>query len=320
MTKEEFEQLITNDEHKNEILRLVEESICMLPYKDERSISARYEECAQLYNDSLGDYTHFRLNISKQIDLLRYKSFVFKYQNDVQAALSKRTQDVVMRVDAYAQNSKYNDSAFVNDVTTLLEKVECSRFYLKTKVNELEDKKQLLEMSDALQNGFSFYSFKLRRKDNTDKDKSFSIKSEKVKNMFAKSFLPYFKSRFLEDEDGTDIDKEILHLKNISEKQLLHKLVYELYKIFVKYGKLCKCKETGNTYELTDEEGNSYSLNGEVSDWIFHLLIEFNYFPKEYNVKIKEELNRYIKDCIRDKKCRTLNLAANTFDVFSLFA
>lgn len=317
MTKENFEQLICNDAHKNEILRLVEESICMLPCKDERSISARYDECAQLYNDSLGDYTHFRLNISKQIDLFRYKSFVFKYQDDVQAALSKRTQDVVMRVDAYAQNSKYNDSAFVNDVTTLLEKAECSRFYLKTKIDELEDKKQLLELSNTLENGFSFYSFKLSGK-NTDQ--TFYVKSEKVKNMFAESFLPYFKSRFLDDENGTDIDMEILHLKNISEKQLLHKLVYELYKIFVKYGKLCQCTGNGNTYELTDDEGNLYSLNGDVSDWILRLLIKFGYnIPKEQNVKTKPERNGYIKDCMKDKNCRDLILPDNNSDVFSLF-
>lgn len=306
MTKEEFEQLITNDAHKNEILRLVEESICMLPCKDERSISARYDECAQLYKYSLEDYAHFRLNISKQIDLLRYQSFVSKYKDDVQAALSKLTQDVVMRVDAYAQNRKYNDSAFVNDVTTLLEKYECSKFYLNTKISELEDKKQLLELSDALQNGFSFYSFKLSGK-NTDQ--TFYVKSEKVKNMFAESFLPYFKSRFLEDEDVADIDKKILHLKNISGKQLIHKLVYELYKIFVKYGKLSQCTGKGNTYELTDDEGNMYSLNGDVSNWIFNLLIEFGYdIPKEQNIKTKEERNRYIKDCIRDKKCRYLIL------------
>ena len=37
MTKEEFEQLISDNAHKNEILRLVEESICMLPCKDERN-------------------------------------------------------------------------------------------------------------------------------------------------------------------------------------------------------------------------------------------------------------------------------------------
>ncbi len=317
MTKEEFEQLITNDAHKNEILRLVEESICMLPCKDERSISTRYDECAQLYKDSLEDYAHFRLNISKQIDLLRYQSFVSKYKDDVQSALSKLTQDVVMRVDAYAQNSKYNDSAFVNDVTTLLEKYKCSKFYLNTKIDELEDKKQLLELSNALQNGFSFYSFTLRDK-NTNK--TFSVKSKKVKNMFAESFLPYFKSRFLDDENGTDIDKEILHLKNISEKQLLHKLVYELYKIFVKYGKLSKCTEKGNTYELTDYEGNLYSLNGDVSDWILRLLIEFGYnIPKEQNVKTKPERNGYIKDCMKDKKCRDLILPDNNSDVFSLF-
>lgn len=316
MTKEEFEQLITNNEHKNEILRLVEESICMLPCKDERSINARYDECAQLYKDSLEDYAHFRLNISKQIDLFRYQSFVIKYQDEVQAALSKLTQDVVMRADAYVQNSKYNDSAFVYDVTTLLEKYECSKFYLNTKISELGDKKQLWKLSDALQNGFSFYSFTLRDK-NTNK--TFSVKSKKMKNVFAKTFVPYFKTRFLEEENGTDIDKEILHLRNISEKQILHKLVYELYKIFVQYGKLSQCTEKGNTYELTDDEGNLYSLNGDVSDWIFYLLIEFGYIPKEQNIKTKEERNRYIKDCIRDKKCRALKLADNTFDVFSLF-
>lgn len=317
MTKEEFEQLISDNAHKNEILRLVEESICMLPCKDIHSVSARYDECAQLYNDSLGDYAHFRLNISKQMDLLRYQSCVIKYQDDVQAALSKRTQDVVMRVDVYAQNSKYNDSAFVNDVTTLLEKYECPKFYLDTQISELEDKKQLLELSDALQNGFSFYSFKLSGK-NTDQ--TFYVKSEKVKNMFAESFLPYFKSRFLDDKNGTDIDTEISSLKKIRKKKLLHKLVYELYKIFVKYGKLSKCKETGNEYDLTDEEGNSYSLNGDVSDWIFYILIEFGYdISKEQNIKTKPERNGYIKDCMKDKKCRDLILPDNNSDVSSLF-
>lgn len=319
MTKEEFEQLITNNAHKNEILRLVEESICILPCKDDRSVSARYDECAQLYKDSLEDYTHFRLNLSKQIDLLRYQSFVCKYQENVQATLSKLTQDVVMRVDAYAQNRKYNDSAFVNDVTTLLEKYECSKFYLNTKISELEDKKQLLELSDALKNDFNFYSFKLRDKST---DKTFPVKSEKVKNMFAETFLPYFKSRFLEDasKGASDIEKEIYSLKNITEKQLTHRLVYDLYNIFVQYGKLSKCTGDGNSYELTDDEGNLYSLNGDVSDWIFYLLIEFGYnIAKEQNYKTKPERNGYIKDCMKDKKCRDLILPDNNSDVFSLF-
>ena len=125
-------------------------------------LRVRYDECAQLYKNSLDNYAHFRLNISNQIDLQRYQSFITKYKDDVQKAISKRTQDVVMRVDAYAQNSKYNDSAFVNDVITLLEKYQSSKFYLNTKISELEDKKKILELSDALQNGFSFYSFKLR--------------------------------------------------------------------------------------------------------------------------------------------------------------
>ena len=112
MTKKEFEQKISKNEHKDEILRLVEESIKLMRVKDKQSVSARFEECAQLYNDSLENYTHFRLNLSKQIDLLRYRSFITKYKDDVQKAISKLTQDVVMRVDAYAQNSKYNDSAF----------------------------------------------------------------------------------------------------------------------------------------------------------------------------------------------------------------
>ena len=318
MTKEEFEQLITNNAHKNEILRLVEESICILPCKDDRSVSARYDKCAKLYNDSLEDYTHFRLNLSKQIDLQRYQSFITKYKDDVQKAISKRTQDVVMRVDAYAKNSKYNDSAFVSDVTTLLEKYECSKFYLDTKISELEDKKQLLELSDALQNDFSFYSIKLR---DESQDKPFPFKSEKVKNMFAESFLPYFKSRFLEDasKGASDIEKEIYSLKNITEKQLTHRLVYDLYNIFIQYGKLSKCTGDGNSYELTDKDGNLYSLNGDVSDWIFYLLIEFDCKIKGHKVKSKTERNRFIKDCIRDKKCRTLRLLENTSDAFSLF-
>lgn len=317
MTKEEFEQLISNNVHKNEILRLVEESICMLHCKDERSISARYDECALLYKDSLEDYAHFRLNISKQIDLLRYQSFIIKYQDYVQASLSKLTQDVAIRVDVYTQNNKYNDSAFVNDVTTLLVRYEHSRFYLNDKISELEDKKQLLELSNALKKGFSFYSFKLRGKEK-ETNKTFSVKSEKVKNMFAETFLPYFESRFL--EGASDIEKEIYNLKNITEKQLTHRLVYDLYKIFVQYGKLSKCSGDGNSYELTDKDGNLYSLNGEVSDWIFYLLIEFDYISEGQNVKIKTERNGFIKDCMKDKKCRALNLADSTSDMFSLFA
>ena len=73
MTREEFKQFINGNEYKDEILRLVDESIKLLPVQDEISISNRYEECAMLYNDSIGNYPHFRLNISKQIDRLRYQ-------------------------------------------------------------------------------------------------------------------------------------------------------------------------------------------------------------------------------------------------------
>lgn len=303
MTKKEFEQKISKNEHKDEILRLVEESIKLMRVKDKQSVSARFEECAQLYNDSLEDYTHFRLNLSKQIDLLRYQSFVFKYQDDVQAALSKLTQDVVMRVDAYAQNSKYNDTSIVYDVTVLLEKYTISKYYLENKMEELEDKKKLLKLSEALKNGFCFHSFKLR---GMTTDETFSIKSEKMKNLFAETFLPYFENRFLEHEPN-DIEQEILNLKNISETQLVHKLVYDLYTIFVQNGKLSKCTGEGNEYELIDKKGNSYKLDGEVSDWIFFLLKEFKCI-KKMNIYIKKDRNRYIKDCMRDKKCRLLKL------------
>lgn len=305
MTKEEFEQKISKNEHKDEILRLVEESIKLMRVQNEQSVSKCYEDCAQLYEDSLEDYAHFRLNTSKQIDLLRYQSFVCKYQDDVQAALSKLAQDVVMRVDAYAQNSKYNDPSIVNDVTVLLEKYTISKYYLENKIEELEDKEQLLKLSETFKNGFCFHSFKLRGKTT---DETFSIKSKKMKNLFAETFLPYFENRFLEHEPY-DIETEICNLKNISEAQLVHKLVYDLYTIFLQNGKLRKCTGKGNEYELIDQKGNSYKLNGEVSDWIFFLLKEFKCINLEkMNIDLKTERNRYIKDCIRDKKCRNLKL------------
>ena len=67
------------------------------------------------------------------------------------------------------------------------------------------------------------YSLKLRWKSD---DKTLFVKSEKMKNMFVESFLPYFENRFLENEKG--LEKQIYKLKSISNSQMTHKLVYDL--------------------------------------------------------------------------------------------
>lgn len=315
MTKEEFEQLITKNEHQNEILRLVEESISILPSKDENSVNARYDECAQLYKDSLEDYTHFRLNISKQMDLLRYHSYIIKHQDNILAANGKLIEEVTIKVDAYVQNSEFNDPLIVSDIATLLETYEKTRLFLENKISELEDKKHLKELSDVLKQGYSLYSLKLRGKSD---DKTLFVKSEKMKNMFVESFLSYFENRFLENEK--DLEKQIYKLKSISNSQMTHKLAYDLYIVFMRHGKLPKCSKNSNLYDLTDGQNNFYSLNIDVSNWIFGLLIELNFIPKKFNKKSKEERKRYIKDCIRDKKCRALKLEDYCFDLFSPFA
>ena len=335
MSKEEFEQLIAQDPKKGEILQLVAEKIKLCGKQNEKAV---YDTCAELYTDSLNDYTHFRLNISRQIDLMRYQYFCQNYQEYIQATLQQRLQTIVEGVEEYfqecaTQNCEENEikqiniSAITNvvnvhqlknDVTTLLETYENARLFITERIKELEDKLELLKLGKCLKDGYSPMSMTLR--DNNLRAKiSIHINSDKTRRFFTDTFFPYFMDRFIENSsDITTINSEIKYLRDLSSTNLIHKIVYDLYQIFIKYGKVSKCNKGDNAYDLKDDNGSYYSLDGNVSDWIYCLLNKFEYItPKDHILKI--ERNQYIKDCIRDKQCRNIQLKDFSLASLSFF-
>lgn len=335
MSKEEFEQLIAQDPKKGEILQLVAEKIKLCGQQNEKAV---YDTCAKLYTDSLNDYTHFRLNISGQIDLMRYQSFCQNYQDYILATLQKRLQTIVEGVEEYfqkcaTQNSdenekkQINNSAttnvdnvhqFKNDVITLLETYENTRLFIKGRIIELEDTLELLKLEKCLKDGYSPMSITLRA-NNYRADISIHINSDKAKRLFTDTYFPYFMDRFVENSsDITKINSEINYLRDLSSAKLIHKIVYDLYQIFIKYGKVSKCNKGDNSYDLKDDNGSYYSLDANISDWIYNLLKKFGYITITSHT-LKTERNRYIKDCIRDKQCRNIQLKDFSLASLSFF-
>lgn len=322
MTREEFKQFIDGNEYKDEILRLVDESIKLLPVQDEISISNRYEECAMLYNDSIGNYPHFRLNISKQIDRLRYQKHCYSYEDAVQAILQNKISEVNAQVETYAQveAAKHGilfDEGLVDDIKTLLVKYVVARENAQSKLDEINDVQNLLQMRDSFKCGFCINSIKLRG-GGAEPDKTFAFHSEKFKNLFSDIFLPYFMDRFV--ELVTDLVGRRDYLNKMVKRKLVHKLVYDLYMIFIKHGKIRTCQKNDNAYDLKDGGGNYYSLNGNVSEWIYNLMDALDFvFQDSKRNKEKSERCRYIKDCIRDKESRQLELEDFSLCNLSLF-
>ena len=340
MTKEEFEQKISKNEHKDEILRLVEESIKLMRVQNEQSVSKRYDECYKLFKDSNEDYTNFRLNVAKQMDILIYQLHCCKFGDSIQYAIQNQQQKIAQMIEDYAIEATvditdkkslsvnkeiYNNKLLINKIVILLTKYENARLFIRERINELGDKLQLLQLEKALKDGCSLFSIKLRENEN-QMDRSFSLQSKKAKQMFSETFIPSFINRFIEkginankEDSEAGIKKELQHLKSLASKKLVYKLVYDIYMIFIEHGVLEVCQANQNHYDLKDMLGNHYSLKGEVSDWIFFLLKKLGYITLPTKTYIKTDRNRYIKDCIKDKECRNLKLEDYSKNRYSPF-
>lgn len=328
MTKTEFEELIMDNEHKEDILHLVDEGCTHLINKDESSLERYYEECADLYNKSNGYYQNFKLNMAQRISLHYRLACLEQKDNEMQERQNK-IQQLVETVKNYAENNiygqVYQDKNLIDDIVSVLWNYELVMTGIAERLAEYEDKKHIKEIIDAHDEGKFPLEMAFIFKEGPRSHKV-KLESEKAIRLFVNEFVPFFSNRFVEYVKLDELEKTIQELKRVGKKTLPHKAVYDLYMVFVKYEYVDFNKKDVDTYELGDRNGLFASLNGQVSLWIYNLLLELGYFTDRtkkvsqpiYRETEKEQRQRihghdkeykdYIRDCLEDKYCREIDL------------
>ncbi len=301
MTIEEFETKIANNAHKSEIIRLVKESLNIFKYEGEKA-EKWLDSCYELYETSLCEFTHFKLNMANRIDTAkRYQQHIQDFEQTNENKLTATFHKVITVVESYANNRSYANPELLADIEkAIFDYYEQPLLYLSNRVDELNDRINFIQ----LLNDDSIDKIKFESPNN-----SYSFNSKKLMNVFKRSFVDYFRNSYItEPIKPDDIDKLEKEKKICvgSQKKLIHRVVYEIYRIFASHKILDFTNEKDNYLFQISNNDKYPSLKGDVSAWIFDLLELMGYLDylkerKNYSPRmLKKEKIDFIKDCMKD--------------------
>lgn len=294
MTKDEFERIIVDDEHKQGLLYLVRKGI------EEGNLDGEeeekwYDSCAKLYEESVHDHVNFRINLANRLDSLRYTKYTTRRLLEDDNAKNLAFQRVYTQVVQYAnqKDKSYSESDLVHKISQESYRFEIRSQQLKEAVSELEDCKNIIKLSSGSR---ELYEVRFKTRNGNDYE-DFKIHSKKAIELFNSAFLHYFKDRYLEEVDLRTVLNKIDSYKK-AQKALLHRLIHEIYSIFVQKGFIAFDSAT-DTYQLVENRNGKFaSLKGEVSVWIFGLLDFMGYLNSLEDKKYMTHKNKvdFIKD------------------------
>lgn len=339
MNLEEFEKLISQDEHKDDIMFLVNEGINCGGLKG-KAVEKWYDDCAQLYNKSLAQYAHTKVNYSKILDTLRYQSYILRRDVYLQKRIAENYANIITEMDNFAQTHylEYNDHQILSEIEKLLDVYSRNALFIDGKLEELQDSVQILDLHSVLHSEggnlhqIKFEVSKVNQTKTYDADgkkeklhtweinESYVLKSNKGKQLFTDCFLDYFMNRYIEHEYDQDKLKKTIDYYKGARKKLLKKLIRDIYIVFIRHDKV-DFNNDKDTYHFSEKRDGCYlSLKTTISEWIFDLLVYFSYVNKiedeefeEYST-IKKKKKDYIRYCMEDETVLTWEMSLPSND------
>ena len=299
MKIEEFEQIIADNAHKSDILRLVNNGIELAKYKDEKA-EEWYDSCAKLYEVSSFDYVNFKLNMANRLDTLRYIKFTQEHINidDTKVASAfKKVNDLVQQYVNKPEVTDYNDKPLLSDITMAIFRYEVRKQFLQ---NAIAEQKDCLTIQRFSGSDWDLSKISLA----TDKGairKNYLLGSKRALEMFREAFIKYFQDRFMSETDLVKIQNNIETYQN-ANKRLLHRLIFEIYQAFAKANKTDFMSDN-DIYKIGEKRNHKYaSLKSKISEWIFNLLVFMGYLDNKRDKNIMNHKNKvdYIKDKMKE--------------------
>ena len=299
MKIEEFEQIIADNTHKSDILRLVNNGIELADYSGEK-VEEWYDSCAKLYVVSANDYVNFKLCMARRLDELRYMKYTIKRKSADDKKVDSAFYDVHNLVQQYANKPKatgYNEEPLLSDIAKAAYRYELRKLFLQDAIAEQKDCLNIRQFCESDWN-LSKINFA------TDKGairKNYSLGSKRCMVMFREAFIQYFQDKLMSETDLDEIQNNIKTYQN-ANKRLLHRLIFEIYQVFAKANKT-GFLSNNDIYKIGEERNHKFtSLKNEISEWIFNLLDFMGYLDKKQDKSIMNHKNKvdYIRDKMRE--------------------
>lgn len=315
MNLEEFEKFISQDEHKDDIMFLVNKGILLGDFHDQ-TLEQWYDDCADLYTICDSKYSIFKLNISNQLDSLCFRKNLQIEDSKTNEKMREVYIDSWIKVQDFAnskdepfvdENSQLHTETrdiIIKEVSDLIFKYKQTSLQIQNENdNIIEDFKNLVELKSVLQSdGCVLEKIKFETvKKGTQK--TFTMKSERNNKLFIDRVLNFFLNKYVNEENDTKkIQKQIDIIKN-TKKKLRNKLIRDIYTVFVKHDKV-DFNNPKDSYKFGEERNGRYpSLKNSISLWIFDLLTFLGYLDRKISDKHKYDYcgkKDFIKNCMED--------------------
>ena len=308
MTRDEFIAKIENPDDVNRVMARVDEGAQLMGKTSVEELEKWYDECAGYYDAAHEDvitkyeevgvkfnpmygeerevlkpvdkakwfsFLHFNAMMSEALDKYRCLKYFTSIEDEQmfdaeqgRASIEAHVRDHVMK-----SGGLFSGEDFEADVVEVLyQHYERYHQLLEIRIDDLNDAIALIELKEYLNKPgcqtteilFTTTSLNLSK---------FKIKGTRANKLMSDVLVPYFIDRFSSKYfSGKDLDELKAELKMCKKLngRILHKAVFELYKVFDKYGYF-EYSLPKDTYHLGEKDGKYGRVTFDISVWIYDL-------------------------------------------------
>ena len=275
MTREDFIDKVKLKSYASILINLVDEGISIFGYEGNAdAISNWYDSCYSLLND-VKSWENFKLCMAERYEKAKYILYLAADKTMTELQLNYRIDEVETSIEESIKEEpefleQYDDPSLIHEIaSTYLLYYDYQHTNIKKLIEEQEDRAQLLSLKLYLcdnKNGLKKVTIEA---DNNEKQR-FTIHSNTAMRLFGELFPPYFIDRFDADcqisidqciqqssnnygheetalkqshedkanktEEQLNVIEQLLSTLRIAKKKIVHRTIYEMYKVFIKKG------------------------------------------------------------------------------------
>lgn len=329
MTKEDFEKLVEKDLNKDEILERVKTGLGVLNNDEEW-----YDICARQYELCNGNLGSFWQNLFKILDSHKYRKENLKIIEENEKKMIGMLEDMKKNMRSYIAkhpiskkncgkevvSAEIHDKIFPELIKVIFNEYKEPLRLIENRKTYLEDIITLWKVSENINKNDELIKITFK----FDKTAgSHNITNENIKKILwdgmynrAAWLTPYeylINGKELDDKKIKAELEKIKEYDSYNRSRLCHHLTYKIFQIFVNHNLV---EETdSNEYEIMTSNNKCAVLTTEIAVWIFDLLAFFgiHYKVEDINIKSNSDKKDIIKDSLRNKGARTLDLPIDEY-------
>jgi hypothetical protein len=337
MTREDFIDKVKLKSYASILINLVDEGISIFGYEGNAdAISNWYDSCYSLLND-VKSWENFKLCMAERYEKAKYILYLAADKTMTELQLNYRIDEVETSIEESIKKEpefleQYDDPSLIHEIaSTYLLYYDYQHTNINKLIEEQEDRAQLLSLKLYLcdnKNGLKKVTIEA---DNNEKQR-FTIHSNTAMRLFGELFPPYFIDRFDADcqisidqciqqssnnygheetalkqshedkanktEEQLNVIEQLLSTLRIAKKKIVHRTIYEMYKVFIKKGYVPYDNDVDKYGFNLSSDGKFPVTKNAVSMWIYIVLMRMITDDEEKIYKTRDDMQCYIRDAL----------------------